>query len=361
MRNHSFDRRLIVPALLMLTTCALLIANLCGVLHLPWDQIGYLGLAGTTTAFPVNPELSAIAIGWRNRDVDMIADQVLPRVIGPKKFAYTKYTQADGYTVPATRVGRKSDPTMVDFGGTLVYDECVDWGLDDLVPNDEIEAFNAMPHPASLVSPQAKTVSLLTGLVLLDREIRVANLVFNTSNFSAGNQATLSGTSQWSDFTNSNPLDAMLVALDVPLIRPNTVVLGQQVWTKVRQHPRLIQAANASAQTGGAITRQDLADLLEVKNVLVGTGFQNTAKKGQTPTYARVWGKYAALLFVSEDQANADQPTYGFTAQFGQRVAGTIPDQRKGLRGGQIVRVGESVKEVIAANDAGYLFAAAIA
>lgn len=66
-------------------------------------------------------------------------------------------------------------------------------------------------------------------------------------------------------------------------------------------------------------------------------------------------------MFVSEDQANADQPTYGFTAQFGQSVAGTIPDQRKGLRGGQIVRVGESVKEVIAANDAGYLFAAAIA
>ena len=73
MRNHSFDRRLIVPALLMLTTCALLIANLCGVLHLPWDQIGYLGLAGTTTAFPVNPELSAIAIGWRNRDVEDMA------------------------------------------------------------------------------------------------------------------------------------------------------------------------------------------------------------------------------------------------------------------------------------------------
>lgn len=338
-----------------------LVAACLGYVPLSHDQIGTLGLLGTTTMFPVNPELSAVAIGYRNRDVDMIADSVLPRVQTAKKFAYTKYTQADGYTVPPTRVGRKSEPTMVDFGGQLINDECIDWGLDDLVPTDEVDAFNAMPKPASMVSPQAKTVSLLTGLVLLDREIRVANLVFNTANFAAGNQATLSGTSQWSDFANSNPLDAMLVALDVPLIRPNTVVLGQQVWTKVRQHPRLIQAANASAQTGGAITRQDLADLLEVKNVQVGVGFQNTAKKGQTPTYARVWGKYCALLFVSEDQANADQPTYGFTAQFGSRIAGSIPEPKKGLRGGEIVRVGESVKEVIAANDAGYLFATAIA
>ncbi len=313
-----------------------------------------LGLS--TTAFPVNPELSAIAIGYKNRDIDLIADQVLPRVPTAMKFAYTKYSQADAYTVPPTRVGRKSEPTMVDFGGTLVNDECVDWGLDDLVPNVEIDAFNAMPKPAQMVSPLAKSTSLLTGLILLDREIRVANLVFNTANYVAGNKITLSGTSQWSDFANSNPLDALLAALDVPLIRPNTVTLGQAAWTKMRQHPRLIQAANASAQTGGAITRQQLADLLEVKNVLVGAGFANTAKKGQAPVMSRVWGKHCALLFVSEDMANADQPQFGFTAQFGSRIAGNIPDPKKGLRGGETVRVGESVKEVICASEAGYMF-----
>lgn len=315
----------------------------------------------STTAFPVNPELSAVAIGYKNRDIDLIADQVLPRVLTAKKFAYTKYNQADAFTVPATRVGRKSEPTMVDFGGTLVNDECVDWGLDDLVPNDEIEAFNAMPKPGTMVSPQAKSTSLLTGLILLDREIRVANLVFSSANYAAANQATLSGTSQWSDFANSNPLDALLAALDVPLIRPNTITLGQAVWTKLRQHPRLIQAANASAQTGGAITRQDLADLLEIKNVAVGAGFVNTAKKGQTPTFSRVWGKHCSLQFVSEDMANADQPQYGFTAQFGDRIAGTIPEPKKGLRGGETIRVGESVKEVICAPDAGYFFQNAVA
>lgn len=317
-----------------------------------------------TTAFPVNPELSAIAIGYRNRDIDLIGDQVLPRIQrGGKKFSYTKYNQADGYTVPNTQVGRKSEPTMVDFGGTLITAECVDWGLDDTVPIDEIEAWGAMMKPASggPISPLAKSTSLLTGLLNLDREIRVANLVFAASTYPVGNTVTLSGTSQWSDFTNSNPVDAILTALDIPLFRPNVLVLGQAVWTKIRQHPKMVQAVLGTGATSGAITRQQAADLFEVNQILVGAGFVNTAKKGQTPSYSRVWGKHVAALYVSPDAADADQPTFGFTAQFGTRVAGDIPAPRTGLRGSTIVRVGESVLEVISANDAGYFWQNAVA
>lgn len=340
-----------------------LLAAFLGYLPISHEHLGYLAIAGSTTAFPVNAELTAVAIGYRNRDVDLIADAVLPRIQTAKKFAYTKYTTADGYTVPPTRVGRKSEPNMVDFGGALTNDECVDWGLDDLVPNDEVAAFEAMPRPNNLPSPLAKSVSLLSGLIALDREIRVATLLTTLATYQSTLRATLSGTSQWSDFSNSNPLDALLTALDTPIIRPNCIFMGQAVWTKLRQHPRLIQAANASAQTGGAISRQDLADLLEIPaaNILIGVGFYNSATRGQTPTYSRVWGKHCGLIFKSEDLANADQPTFGFTAQFGTRIAGDIPQPRAGLRGGTLVRVGESVKEVIASNDCGYFFQNAVA
>ncbi|WP_374355555.1 hypothetical protein [Chitinimonas sp.] len=313
----------------------------------------------STTAFPVNPELSAIAIGYKNRDVDLIADLVMPRIYkGAKKFAYTKYNQADAYTVPATRVGRKSEPTMVDFGGTLVQAECVDWGLDDIVPNDEVEAWQAMPKPpvGGPVSPLAKSTSLLTGLIQLDREIRVANIVFNPTTYQAGLQSTLSGTSQWSDYANSNPLSALLNALDQPLFRPNTLAIGQAAWTVLRQHPKLVQAIYGTAQNGGSIGRQQLADLLEIKQVVVGAGFVNTARRGQNPTMSRVWGKHASLLYISQDAADADQPTFGFTAQFGERIAGDLPEPKVGLRGGVRVRVGESVLEVIADNSVGFLF-----
>jgi len=317
-----------------------------------------------TTSFPVNPELSAIAIGFRNRDVDLIADQVLPRIQkGGKRFNYTRYSAVDAYTLPNTRVGRKGEPTQVDFGGVLVPGECVDWGLDDLVPNDEIEAWEASTRPmmGGPVSPEAKSTSLITSLIMLDREVRVANLVFNAATYQAGLQQTLAGTSQWSDYLNSNPLSAILNALDVPIQRPNTLVFGQAAWTATRQHPRLVQAIYGTAQTGGSVTRKQAADLFEVKEVLVGAGFVNTARRGQAANYQRVWGKHMAALYVSPDAADADQPTFGFTAQFGNRIAGTIDQPTKGLRGGRQVRVGESVIEVIAANEAGYYFQNAVA
>lgn len=312
----------------------------------------------STTAFPVNPELTAIAIAYQNPDAALIADKVLPRVPTPKKFKYTKYTTEQGYTVPDTKVGRKSEPNMVDFGGTDVTDECQDYGLDDLVPNDEVAAYEAMPKPASggPVSPQALSTMMLTGLVQLDREIRVAGTVFATGSYAAGNQATLSGTGQWSDRTNSDPLNAITTAMDIPLVRPNKMVIGQLAWTQLRMHPKLVQAIGRSAQTAGYASLQQIAELLELQEIIVGRAFYNTAKKGQTPTYTRAWGKHCALLHIDSLAAQLSQPTFGWTAQFGTKIAGTIPEPKAGLRGGERVRSGESVKEIVVSTDAGYFF-----
>lgn len=311
-----------------------------------------------TSAFPINAELTAIAIAFKNPAAALIADAVLPRVPTAKKFKYTKYTTADGYTVPDTKVGRKSEPNMVDFGGIDVTDECLDFGLDDLVPNDDIAAFEAMPKPASggPVSPQALSTMMLTGLVQLDREIRVAGTVFATGSYAGANQATLSGTSQWSDRVNSDPLNAITTAMDIPLVRPNKMVIGQLAWTQLRMHPKLVQAIGRSAQTAGYASLQQIAELLELQEILVGRAFYNTAKKGQAPSYVRAWGKHCSLLNIDSLAAQLGQPTFGWTAQFGTPIAGVIPEPKAGLRGGERIRSGESVKEVIVSTDSGYWF-----
>jgi hypothetical protein len=71
-----------------------------------------------TTAFPVNPKLTAIAMVYSNPATALIADEVMPRVPTAKKFVWSNYDVAQGYTVPQTLVGRKSVPTEVDFTGT---------------------------------------------------------------------------------------------------------------------------------------------------------------------------------------------------------------------------------------------------
>lgn len=304
--------------------------------------------------FPIQPDLTAIALEYKNRS--FIADNVLPRVtVGKQTFKYYKYTQEEPFTIPDTFVGRRSAPNQVERTATELSDYTQDYALDDSVPNEDIE--NAPPF----VNPMGVAASYITQLIALDREVRVATGVFNAASFATNNKTTLSGTSQWSDYANSNPITAILTALDACLVRPNIFVMGRAVWTQLLAHPKVVQAIYKTAQGAGIVAKQAVADLLELDAIYVGESFYNTAKKGQTASMARVWGKHAALL-VQPGAAGANMDmSFGWTAQFGSRIAGSFEDKDVGMRGGMRVRVGESVKEVLCANDAGYLFTNAVA
>jgi hypothetical protein len=200
----------------------------------------------------------------------------------------------------------------------------------------------------------------ITSLLELHREVRTASLLTNTANWAAGNQATLSGTSQWSDFTNSNPLDAILAAADRCLLRPNVMVIGAQAFTKLRQHPKIVGAVFGNAATSGAVMADQLAQLLGFEAVYVGEAFVNTAKKGQTATLSRAWGKDCVLLYRDPAAANIGT-TAGITAEFIGKHAYQWFDNSVGARGAQMVKVADSVAEVMCANDLGYLFKNAVA
>lgn len=306
-----------------------------------------------TKPFPVSARLTAIALAYRNPDIALIADAVLPRTPTAEEFRWLKYDLAQGFTVPDTRVGRKSLPNQVDFAATDQTSRVDDYGLDDWVPNRDIEVAQAQGEG---IDPEGIATEYLTNLVQLAREARAAGLVFNAASYPAGQVQTLAGTSQWSDTANSDPVAAIGDALDVPVMRPNIAVVGQQAWTKLRRHPKLVQAIKNTNQGAGMISRQEFAEFFELQELQVGASFVNTAKRGQAVALSRVWGKHMSLIY--RDRAAGPQAgvTFGFTAQFGDKIAGSIPDERVGLTGATLVRSGERVKEIVCAPDVGYFF-----
>jgi hypothetical protein len=313
--------------------------------------------------FPVQQQLTAIALAYTNRAY--IADLVLPRIpVGSREFKWLQFNRDEMFTVPETMVGRKGVPNEVQFGGTEVAGFVKDYGLDDVVPNEDI---NSAPPG---YDPLGRAVEGVTELIALDREKRVADLVFNSSTYPVANRATLSGTSQWSDYTNSDPYSAIMAALDGMLMRPNTAVIGRLAFSKLRVHPKITAAlAPSSAGNSGTVdsagapaTVQAVADLLELDQILVGESWINTAKPGQTATLTRVWGKHMAFMHLNPIASiRGNAISFGYTAEFGSRVSGTIPAPEVGLRGAQRVRVGESVNEIVAASDVGYLFSNVVA
>jgi hypothetical protein len=145
-------------------------------------------------------------------------------------------------------------------------------------------------------------------------------------------------------------------------------IFGQAVWSKLRTHPKVTAAVypNGGNATAAALRRpQAVADLFELDEVIVGQSFLNSAKPGQTPSLARVWGKHAAFIYRAPQVGFADQG-HGHVRFHGavgraDRRQHHRTDPNVGLRGGNRVRVGESVAEVIAANDAAYFFQNAVA
>lgn len=315
-------------------------------------------MANMNFPFPIQSELTAISLAYSNRS--LIADLVLPRTPVPsREFKWLQMGRDQMFTVPETTVGRKGQPNEVEFGGTEVAGFVKDYGLDDVVPNEDLQS-----APAGY-DPLGTAVTGITELVALDREKRVADLVFGLNTYPAANRTTLSGTSQWSDYTNSDPYTAIMTALDGMLMRPNIAVIGRLAFSRLRVHPK-ITAALAPSATGNTLTvngqgapatAQAIADLLELDQIIIGEAFINTAKPGQTASLSRCWGKHMAFLHqnpIATIRGNAI--TFGFTAEWGNRVAGSMPEPKVGLRGAQRVRVGESVNELIVASDVGYFF-----
>lgn len=304
--------------------------------------------------FPIDPDLTAIAVGYKN--ADYIADAVLPRVpVNKQEFKYLEYPLDEAFTLHDTLVGRKGRPTEVNLTATEKTASTDDHGLEDAVPLAD------QSNADSRYDPQGRAVMKLTDYIALGREVRVANMVTTAANYAAGQKITLAGTSQFSDFANSDPLGVIMAGLDACLIRPNIATMGQAVWTKIRQHPKVVKAVLGNAGDSGAASRQAVAELLELEEVLIGRSFMNTAKKGQAPIIARAWGKHIALSYRNKIGGTEGEVSFGITAEWGGRVARSEMDGKIGLRGGTRIVVGESVKELLIAPNAGYLIENAVA
>lgn len=307
--------------------------------------------------FPIQPQLTAITIGYKNDTY--VADEVAPRVpVGRQEYKLSTYPIAESFALPSTLVGRKGRPNEVDLTATEATYSTKDYGLDDPVPQADVES--AAPNR----SPIDRAVMQLTDYILLDREKRVADLVFAAGAYASGNKIQLSGTSQWSDYSASDPIGVLLNGIDACLMRPNRMVMGRAAWSKFRAHPKIVQAivsSGGSSATNGMVSRQQVAALFELDQLIVGESWLNTAKKGQAATLSRVWGKHALLYYHNPLADTQGGMTFAMTAQWGSRVSGQIADPHIGLRGGTRVRVGESVNEHIIAPLAAYFVQDAVA
>ncbi len=317
----------------------------------------------TPRPFPINAAMTAITVNFRNPDVSFIADGVMPivGVVNPR-FKWTYFPPEQMFRVPNTLIGRKGIPEEVEFGGEERVDEVLDYALDNTIPITDItDAAAGRANNVSNVDPEALAVQSMTHLMQIDREQRVAAMVQDAANYLPANQMPLAGAGKFSD-PASDPIRVIQDALDSSFTgRFNIMVLNRRTLSALQRHPQIVKATHGNSGDAGIAARQAIAELFEISEILVGESFVETSRKGQTSAIEPVWGNNIALIHRNT-LAGPDSPfpAWGWTAQFGTRVASSWEVRENGIEGARRMRVGWRVREVVSAPAAGYLIQNAI-
>lgn len=165
-----------------------------------------------------------------------------------------------------------------------------------LIEGHGLEGFVSKEDYANVEEPfdaERDEVMGLSTVLWLEKEKTLADTLMSTSIITQN--TTLSGTSQFNDFANSDPIGVSATARSTILnavgVMPNLVVMDIQVWNILRFHPQMLDALGYKWARPGGLTEDEMARALGVDTVLFGTARYESAKEGQASSLASVWGK----------------------------------------------------------------------
>lgn len=148
-----------------------------------------------------------------------------------------------------------------------------------------------------------------------------ANSVWGTSISGVANGAYVPGTNlvQWSDYTNSTPIqDVTNARRSVQLasggFKPNTMVLGRETRDQLINHPDILSRLNGGATVTNTalITDAKLAEVFDVENLYIMDAVKNSSVEGVAESNAFIGGKHALLLYTPSN-AGRMSPAAGLT------------------------------------------------
>jgi hypothetical protein len=183
-------------------------------------------------------------------------------------------------------------------------------GLSDLVTKED---YRNVEQP---FDAEKDSVMTLTNVLWLGKEKALADSLRSTSIITQN--VTLSGTSQFNDYTNSDPIAVSVTAKNT--IRaacgkaPDTIIMDWQLAETLRYHPKIVRNLGYADNRAGSLTNDELAKALGVRRLLVADVVYNSAKEGQSDSLSPLWGK-DMIFCVAPDSPSKMQKSLGYRLQ----------------------------------------------
>lgn len=221
-----------------------------------------------------------------------IANKVFPTLpVARKSDSYYIYTQADWFRDEA----RVRPPATESVGSgynlsTTTYN-CDVWAihkdLDDQTDQNADDVLNL----------EQDAVEFVTQRMLLRHEIEWTSEFFATSKWTTD----LTPSALWDNYGTSNPLTDVQTAIKTVLARtgfkPNTAVIGYDVWSALLNHPDIIERIKYTS--ANVPTEQVVGRYFGLDRVFVTSAIKNTAAEGAAASYSFVQGKHMLVCYVA--------------------------------------------------------------
>jgi hypothetical protein len=240
----------------------------------------------------VDAVLTNISVAYIQRQEHFVAAQVFPIVPVEKQTdKYFTYTKADWFRDEAKRRAPATESAGSGYGQSTASYSCDVFAMHKDVP-DQVRMNSDSP-----INPDRDAAEFVSQRLMLRMEKQWAADYFTTSVWDTDSTPT----NLWNNYATSDPISDVEAGKRAILVTtgflPNTLVLGYDVFTALKNHPDLVDRFKYTSSN--VITEDLIAKIFGVDRVMVAKAINNTAVEGETGSYSFVHGKHALLCYVN--------------------------------------------------------------
>lgn len=202
---------------------------------------------------------------------------------------------------------------------------------------------------ATLLDAEIVATQRATKIVDLSQEKRIADMVFNSTTFTAH-----AVTNEWDDAANATPIedinDGVGSARQSCGMVPNALIIAYSTFKSLKNCDQVIDRLKYTFPgiDLNRMTSAQLAQLFDLEKVLVGGAVYDSADKGQDASISDLWDNEYAMLTRISSGGDIKDPCLGRTFYWTEENAGQGPlveSYREGGTRSDVIRVRHDTDE----------------
>lgn len=293
-----------------------------------------------------------------------LADIAAPPIVVPKASdKYNTWDKENAFTrvLPTGGTGGGAVAEVNPSLSSATY-STVEYALGAFVPT------NVQANADAPLRPQQAAVRRVMNALLLEREIRVANLLTTAANWNSGNTVTLGATANWNGGSASDPIKDLHTQIEASYMPVTGIIMSELVAHDFQRNSATQKYIAYKDSAKPLPSASEFAALLDLPPIYVAKMKYLSA----ATTLSYVWGNDVVLLHSPPENPPTDQEevasAYTFRWNGGDAPDGTVTagmmvrtffDPKRGGRGGTMVVVVHNDAEVMTSKFVGGLIKSA--